>query len=110
MFNLLAGNGQVIATGERYNTKDSCLSGIESVKANSGVHIEDQTISSESLKNPKYELYKDKAGEFRFRLKASNGEIIAASEGYSTKGSCINGISSIKENAPSAEVMEEKTE
>ncbi len=48
----------------------------------------------------KFELYKDKAGEFRFRLKASNGQIILVSEGYTAKPGCNNGIDSVKKNAP----------
>lgn len=48
----------------------------------------------------KFELYKDKAGEFRFRLKAGNGENILASEGYKDKGGAENGIASVKKNAP----------
>lgn len=47
-----------------------------------------------------FELYTDKAGEFRFRLKAANGEIILASEGYTAKASALNGIESVKKNAP----------
>ncbi|MGI6701719.1 MAG: YegP family protein [Christensenellales bacterium] len=54
----------------------------------------------------KFEIYKDKAGEFRFRLKATNGETIAQSEGYTTKQACKNGIESVKKNAPEAEVVE----
>lgn len=46
-----------------------------------------------------FELYKDKAGEFRFRLKAGNGEIILASEGYKAKDSALNGVESVKKNA-----------
>ncbi|GAA6159920.1 MULTISPECIES: YegP family protein [Ruegeria] len=56
----------------------------------------------------KFEIYKDKAGEFRFRLKAGNGEIILASEGYVQKASAENGISSVKTNAPSDERFERK--
>ncbi|MET0069277.1 MAG: YegP family protein [Candidatus Thiodiazotropha sp.] len=48
----------------------------------------------------KFEIYKDKAGEFRFRLKASNGQNILASEGYKAKSSCTNGIKSVQVNAP----------
>ena len=48
----------------------------------------------------KFELYTDKAGEFRFRLKAGNGEIILASEGYKQRASAENGIESVKKNAP----------
>jgi hypothetical protein len=54
----------------------------------------------------KFELYKDKAGKFRFRLKASNGEVIASSEAYASKASAKNGIASIKKNAAGAEVFE----
>ncbi|HEY3514455.1 YegP family protein [Kribbella sp. NPDC051137] len=51
----------------------------------------------------KFELYKDKSGEFRFRLKAGNGEVIAtSSESYKTKASALNGIESIKKNAAEA--------
>ncbi|MGI9394731.1 MAG: YegP family protein [Boseongicola sp.] len=47
----------------------------------------------------KFEIFKDKAGEFRFRLKASNGQIILASEGYKAKTSCKNGIESVRKNS-----------
>ena len=54
----------------------------------------------------KFEVYKDGRGEYRFRLKAANGEIIATSEGYSSKSACLNGIESVKKNAPEAEIKE----
>ena len=54
----------------------------------------------------KFEVYTDKKGEFRFRLKAGNGEVIAVGEGYTTKAACLNGIESIKKNAPEAEIVE----
>ena len=108
-FNLVASNGQVIASSESYNAKDSCLAGIESVRKNAAVHVEDQTVEGfEKLANPKYEVYVDKAGEYRFRLKARNGEIIAVSEGYKAKASCADGIESVKKNAPEAVVEEAK--
>nr|WP_319251767.1 YegP family protein [uncultured Celeribacter sp.] len=56
----------------------------------------------------KFELYTDKAGEFRFRLKAGNGEIILASEGYKQKASAENGIESVRKNAPLDERYERK--
>ena len=109
VFNLKAGNGEVIATSEVYNTKDACKNGIESVKKNAvAAEIEDQTVKEvESKKNPKFEVYTDKKGEFRFRLKAGNGQIIATGEGYKAKSGCLNGIESIKKNAPTADVVEE---
>lgn len=54
----------------------------------------------------KFELYQDKAGEHRFRLKAGNGETIAVSEGYASKSSALNGIESVKSNAPGAPTVE----
>ena len=76
-FDLKAGNGEIIATVENFEVK----------------------------KHPKYEMYTDKAGEIRFRLKAKNGEIIATSEGYKKKASALNGIESVKKNAPDANVV-----
>ena len=53
-----------------------------------------------------FEVYKDTAGEYRFRLRAPNGEIISASEGYKSKAGCMNGIASVKENAPNAIIQD----
>ncbi len=104
-FDLKATNGQVIATSEVYNSKAACENGIESVKKNCVGEVEDQTVENfETVKNPKFEMYQDKAGEYRFRLKATNGQVIATSEGYKTKDSCENGIESVKKNAPDAEI------
>ena len=107
-FDLKAGNGEVIATSEVYESKAACLNGIESVKKNAAVaNVEDQTVENfETVVHPKFEMYTDKAGEFRFRLKARNGEVIAVSEGYASKAGCENGIASVKKNAPEAEVVE----
>jgi uncharacterized protein len=54
----------------------------------------------------KFEIYKDKKGEFRFRLKAGNGEVIATGEGYASKKACQDGIESVKKNAPSAPIVD----
>ena len=107
-FDLKAGNGEVIASSQVYASEASCKNGIESVRANCAAAVEDQTVEGfETLKHPKYEIYTDKGGEFRFRLKAKNGEIILASEGYKAKASCQNGIESVRKNAPDAKVEEE---
>jgi len=108
-FNLKAGNGQVIATSEVYTTAAACKNGIASVQKNAPVaNVEDQTVAGYAeVKNPKFEIYTDKAGEFRFRLKAGNGQIIAVSEGYASKASCENGIESVKKNAVDADIVEE---
>lgn len=103
-FDLKAGNGEVIATSEVYTTESACKNGIASVTKNAQVAaIEDQTEEGfKTEKNPKFQIYTDKAGEFRFRLTAANGQIIATSEGYKTKKSCVNGIESVKKNVVDA--------
>ena len=107
-FNLKAGNGEIIATSQTYKSMDSCKNGIESVKKNAPIaNLEDQTKEGYAEeKNPTFEIYTDKAGEFRFRLKAKNGEIIATGEGYKALAGCKNGIESIIKNAPDAEIKE----
>jgi len=108
-FNLTATNGQTIGASEIYKSDASCLNGIESVKKCSAGGIQDLTVENgEVVKHPKFELYQDKAGEYRFRLKARNGEIILVSEGYKEKKSCLNGIESVKKNAPDAETVREE--
>jgi uncharacterized protein YegP (UPF0339 family) len=55
----------------------------------------------------KFEVYQDKSGKYRFRLKAGNGEIIASGEAYESKAGCLKGVESVKKNAPKAKVVEE---
>ena len=106
-FDLKAGNGEVIASSEVYTSDAACRKGIESVRRNAvEAKLEDQTVADVvKVTHPKFEMYADKAGEFRFRLKAKNGEIIAVSEGYKSKASCLNGIESVRKNAPEAEIF-----
>ena len=108
-FDLRAANGQVILTSEVYSTIAACRKGIESVRRNgASTKVDDLTEDGcKGLTNPKFEMYRDKAGFYRFRLKARNGEIIAVSESYTAKAGCINGIESVQKNAPEAEIMEE---
>ncbi|MBP5282110.1 MAG: YegP family protein [Lachnospiraceae bacterium] len=108
-FDLKAGNGEVIATSEVYTTESACKNGIASVTKNAPIApVEDQTEEGyKTEKNPKFEIYVDKKGEYRFRLKASNGQVIAVSEGYKAKKSCVNGIESVKKNAADAETVKE---
>ena len=106
-FDLKAGNGEVIATSEVYTSEKACRNGIASVQKNAPVAaVENQTVEGYAVeKHPKFEVYTDKAGEFRFRLKATNGQIIAVSEGYKAMASCMNGIESVKKNAVDAPVV-----
>lgn len=107
-FDLKAGNGEVIATSEVYASDASCIKGIESIIKNAPVaNVEDHTVEPiATVKCPKFEIYTDKAGEYRFRLKATNGRIIAVSEGYKAKASCENGVASVKKNAQEAEIVD----
>ena len=108
VFNLKAGNGEVIATSETYNSLEACKNGVKSVITNAPeAALEDQTVEGFATeKNPKFEMYTDKAGEFRFRLKAKNGQIIATGEGYKAKAGCKNGIESILKNVVDAKIEE----
>ena len=60
------------------------------------------------MSEPVFDIFKDKKGEFRFNLKAANGEIILASQGYTSKESCLKGIESVKKNAINAKIVEAK--
>lgn len=105
MFNLVASNGEILASSEVYSSLDSCSSGVQSVQKNALTHVEDQTEPGyQQVKNPKYEIYTDKVGEYRFRLKLSNGQIIAVSEGYKSKETCLRTIDRIKESVESSDI------
>ena len=109
-FRLKAGNGEVIATSQMYKSLATCKAGIASVAANAPIaNLENQTEEGYAAqKHPKFEVYKDNAGEYRFRLKAKNGQNIAASEGYASEKSCLSGIESVRKNAVDAKIeMEE---
>ncbi|MCA9312417.1 MAG: YegP family protein [Phycisphaerales bacterium] len=91
MFNLKAGNGEIILTSELYTTKAAAENGIESVKKN-------------AADDGRYERRESKAGQPYFVLKAANGQEIGRSEMYSSKSACENGIESVKKNGPDAAV------
>ncbi|WCM42565.1 YegP family protein [Flavobacterium sp. CBA20B-1] len=93
-FNLKASNGQIILSSEGYTTKAACMNGIESVKKNS----QDET---------KFETLQAKNEKYYFNLKATNGQIIGSSQMYESAAGCQNGIQSVMNNAPEAEVEEE---
>lgn len=108
-FDLRAANGQTILTSEVYTTPAVCRKGIASVIRNAPIaKLEDQTEEGwKEVTNPKFQLYRDRAGDYRFRLRARNGEIIAVSENYSGRSGCLNGIESVRKNAAEAEIVEE---
>ena len=114
-FTLLAANKEKIAVASQvYSTKAACKTGMASVGKNSlrcieEGRVEDQTLKTPTTKTcPKFEIYLDKAGLYRYRLIATNGESIAMSEeGYKSKSGCLNGIKSVSVNANDAEIIDE---
>ena len=99
-FRLRADNNKIIAAGEAYETYAGCLNGIRSIQRNFNAPVEDTTVEGQRFSNPKFQIYKDNAGKFRFHLNARNGEIIAdSSEGYETKDACLNGIAVVGQSA-----------
>lgn len=108
-FSLKAPNGEIIATGgEVFNSLQACKNSINSVITNAPTAGLDDTtaIRYYEVKCPKFEIYRDKKGEYRFRLKASNGEPILASEGYTAKSGCKAGIDSVRKNVANAEITD----
>ena len=108
-FNLQASNRVYIATSQIYSSVQSAMTGIKSVIANAATaRVEDQTLKSyEPVGFPKWEIYLDKAEQFRFRLCATNGNCVCHSQGYTTKHNCKKGIESIIKSVKNAEI--EKT-
>ena len=110
---IVAGNKQVIAkSAQTYSSVQTCRSAVQSVvKIAKTVPIEDQTlVNVEPQKYPKFELYMDKGGKYRFRLCASNGQnLLVCTQGYNQKSSCKNGIDSVIFNsAANIEVSTDK--
>lgn len=99
-FDLLADNGEIIASSEVYKTAAACRKGIDSVRKNApSAGLEDLCESCSTVSNPKFQIFCDKAGQFRFRLRSRNGNVIAVSEGYTSKAACLHGIESVRQNA-----------
>jgi uncharacterized protein len=95
-FNLKAANGEVVLVSESYESKESALNGIESVKENARL-------------DDRFERKNSKRSEPYFVLKAANGQIIGISEMYSSEAACENGIASVKKNGPLAQLRDHTT-
>jgi len=110
LFDLKAANGEVILSSQVYSSLATCKNGIESVRQNAPeAAVEDQTVEGfTEEKNPKFEIYVYKNGDYRFRLNAKNGQVIGSGERYKSKTGCQNGIESIKKNSVYAVIVEEK--
>ncbi len=104
VFNLYAPNRVIVATSQIYSSSPSAVNGIKSIAINAPkAPIEDTSLKNYTAVGfPKWEIYVDKGGQYRFRLYAPNGSCIVHSQGYTTKASCKNGIASIAKNAPEA--------
>ena len=105
-FNLYASNKVGIATSQMYSSAQNALNGVKSVIANAPkALIEDQTLKTyETLPFPKWEIYLDNGGKYRFRLDATNGSCVCHSQGYTSKTNCKNGIESIIRSSRNAEI------
>jgi uncharacterized protein YegP (UPF0339 family) len=97
-FTLTAGNGEVIGKSEMYTTKAAAENGIASVQKNA------PNAEADGEKNPKFETKEGNDGKTYFNLTATNGEVILSSQGYASKDGAINGIESVKKNAPAAQI------
>lgn len=106
VFTLIARNGKVIAVSQIYEAPKNALIGINSVITNAPIaNMEDQTIKDYTeLSFPKWEIYIDREGKFRFRLRATNGLCILHSQGYTQKSSCKGGIESVIKHAGTAKI------
>ena len=117
-FSLHAANKEKIAVSSQvYSTKAACKKGMESIAKNAAKCIAEDRIEDNTLKNPtaktypKFEVYFDKAGLYRYRLFAANGESIAMSEeGYKSKSGVMTGLKSVSINAVNAEIVDETLE
>ena len=105
-FNLLASNGQVVATSQVYKSLRTAKIGMASVAKNAPIAaVEDQTAEPvEKKPMPKFEVYTDKAQKTRFRLRAKNGQIIVVGEAYETAKACFAGVESVRKNAVDAKM------
>ena len=106
VFNLYAPNHLIVATSQVYSSSSAAVNGIQSIIANAEkAPIEDNTLKNPTKQGfPKWEMYIDKGGEYRFRLYATNGNCVVHSQGYKQKSSCKNGIESIIRCSKNAEI------
>ncbi len=107
-FFLHAVNGGVIAASDAYLTERECLEGIAALQREAQqAGVEDQTTTeAPSQPLPRFEIFRDTAGLFYFRLRGTNGKLIMQSGSYKAKASCKNGIASVRKNAPDAQVVQ----
>ena len=104
-FELLAANGEVIVVSEVYNTEAACRKGVQAVIRCAPIApVSDADASGKLPPNPRFEIFSDKNGSFRFRLRAKNGKIIGVSQPYGSLAACQNGVESVSANAQNGEI------
>ncbi|MDG6223847.1 MAG: DUF1508 domain-containing protein [Candidatus Bathyarchaeota archaeon] len=97
-FRLRGINNKIIVVSEAYENKSGVITGIKSIQKNCQSEIQDKTVETKNIPNPKYEIIVDTNFKFRFNLIAANGEIIGSSEGYNSKQGCKKGIEAVKKS------------
>lgn len=102
-FDLRAANGETVAVSEVYASRAACAKGVRSVGACAPTAPLADLTGGPLPANPRFEMFTDKSGGWRFRLRARNGKILLASQSYRARGSCENGIESVRKNALSEE-------
>ena len=109
-FTLETDNGRAIASGEVYKTLAGCTKGAGSVsRCAARANLSDLTVDDiPVVPNPRFEIYRDKAGSCRFRLRARNGEIIATGDAFSDKRACAAEIELIRAEAPDSDVVQDE--
>ena len=96
-FDLRAANGETVASSQVYATRAACLRGAEGlIRAALDARVWDRTGPDAPARNPRFEIYRDRAGAWRFRLRARNGAVVASSEPYAGRAGCENGIQSVR--------------
>lgn len=108
-FKFKSSNGQVIATSEKYSSEAVCRDKMINMQKDiTFAAVENQTVEGYVVeKNPKFEVYNHKAGEFGFRLRGADGQLVVVSEGYPALSACLKGIAAVQNDAPDAEIVKE---
>lgn len=107
-FVLRAANGAVVASGREYGSSAECSRVILRIRKCASVPVEDQTVKRwRAVRSPKFRLWRDERGLFRFCLLDRDEQSILSSKPYRSKAACLKGLDSVRRNAEDAPVWEE---
>lgn len=105
-FDLLAADGLVLCRSEAYAVEESCMAAIAQIREVCSAPVEDQTLSDyEQLACPKYEMFRNLAGQYSFLLKDSSGTVLARGPVFLAGYTCRRGIAQVAEYAADAEII-----